>query len=339
MKDDLVKWYLNLDGYSKEEFAKINTLREDPGVENEEKFLELSQQFIDRMPFSNLNVNDVYIRFGESASYLIREIFKKEVDDDTLVITTTYEHTTVRECLTHCKNTYEFEKEKIMNYSFDDVIMLSKKYEKVFVYMIGTNLSTGEITPQLFFEQLKQELTRHNIKHKILIDDVHGMFITPRDYRIFDYVIYTAHALVPMYDMGLVISKTDDIGFKCYNWGVNYLERMDIVLKRKAKLMMFRNIMFQLLNKLFSNKKYFRYFNYTTNHIFAVETTGIYYTPEEYDILHDYKIRVAKDPVYVSWIRIRYQEFVKHDEKTALEALHYLENLIKRKIMIMEMKE
>jgi hypothetical protein len=40
-----------------------------------------------------------------------------------------------------------------------------------------------------------------------MIDDVHGMFLIPRDYSIFDYILYTAHSLIPNYEMGFLISK------------------------------------------------------------------------------------------------------------------------------------
>ena len=339
MNDDLLKWYLSFDGYDEDEFKKLDTIRDEAGVERAEGFTELTQKFMDRMLYCNINSKNRYIRFDESGTAIIRKIFKKEVDDDTLVITTNYEHTAVQECVQNCNNVYKFDMDKIRNYETNEVIFLAKKYKKVFVYIIGTSLASGEIIPQLFFDQLKQELTKYDIPHKIVIDDVHGMFITPRDYSMFDYVLYTAHALVPGYDMGMLISKTDDIGFTYYDWGDKYLERLDIVLKRRAKIMMFKNVMFQLLNKTFCNKKYFRYYDYTTNHIFAVETKELYFTKEEYDKLHSYRIRITKEPSYYSWIRIRYQELTKQPYEKAIEGLHYLDRLIKTKIMTVEMRE
>lgn len=59
------------------------------------------------------------------------------------------------------------------------------------------------------------------------------MFITPRDYRIFDYVLYTAHSLVTEYDMGILISKEHKFGKLALNWGEEYLKRLDIVLNKK----------------------------------------------------------------------------------------------------------
>ena len=340
MNDDLIKWYLNSDGYNEEEIEKLNMVRVENGItSSNEEFKRLTQEFIDRMPYANISSDNRFITFGESGTYLIQKIFEKEVDDDTLVISTDYEHNAVQDCLNKCKNVYKFKNDKIRSYFTDELVRLSKNYKKVFVYIIGTQLSTGEITPQLFFDKLKDELVKNNIEHKILIDDVHGMFITPRNYDMFDYVLYTAHSLVTMYDMGMLISKTDDIGFKYYNWGVNYLERLDIVLKRKVKLMMFKNIMFQLLNKLFSDKKYFDYYNYTTNHIFSVQTRHIFYTKEEYDILDSYKIRIAERPMEVSWLRIRYQEFSKQTVERAIEGLNYLEKLMRVKMMVAEMRE
>lgn len=105
---------------------------------------------MDRMLYCNINSKNRYIRFDESGTAIIRKIFKKEVDDDTLVITTNYEHTAVQECVQNCNNVYKFDMDKIRNYKTNEVMFLAKKYKKVFVYIIGTSLASGEIIPQLF---------------------------------------------------------------------------------------------------------------------------------------------------------------------------------------------
>ena len=339
--DDLIKWYLENDTYTDEERELMKTLRPElPKLDYTEDFTKLEQEYFDRMPFCNISSEDRCIRFDESGSSFINKVFDKEVDDETLVVSTTYEHGSVQKRLKEVKNLLLLNSDNdIRGYQIDKIINEAKKYKKVFLYIIGTQLSTGEITPQLFFEDVKEALVKNNIEHKILIDDVHGMFVTPRDYRIFDYVLYTAHSLVNEYEMGILISKDGDLGLKAYNWGKEYLKRLDIILGKKEKMMQFKNIMIQYLNKLIADTSTFRLYTQTANHIFAVETKGLYYTEEEYEKLDSYKIRVSEHKIANSWIRIRFQEFTRQSTERAIEGLKYLTKLINRAQMIKKMRE
>ena len=339
--DDLIKWYLENDTYTDEERELMKTLRPElPKLDYTEDFTKLEQEYFDRMPFCNISSEDRCIRFDESGSSFINKVFDKEVDDETLVVSTTYEHGSVQKRLKEVKNLLLLNSDNdIRGYQIDKIINEAKKYKKVFLYIIGTQLSTGEITPQLFFEDVKEALVKNNIEHKILIDDVHGMFVTPRDYRIFDYVLYTAHSLVNEYEMGILISKDGDLGLKACNWGKEYLKRLDIILGKKEKMMQFKNIMIQYLNKLIADTSTFRLYTQTANHIFAVETKGLYYTEEEYEKLDSYKIRVSEHKIANSWIRIRFQEFTRQSTERAIEGLKYLTKLINRAQMIKKMRE
>ena len=339
--DKLIEWYLCQDPYTEEEKELLKTLRpEFPEIVDNDTYSELEKEYFNRMPFCNISSNTHCIRFDESGSSFINKIFDKEVDDDTLVVSTTYEHGSVQKRLKEVKNILLLNSDNdIRGYNIEKVINEAKKYKKTFVYIIGTQLSTGEITPQMFFEELKQEFINNNINHKILIDDVHGMFVTPRDYRIFDYVLYTAHSLVNEYEMGVLISKENDLGLQAYNWGSEYLKRLDIILSKKEKMMQFKNIMIQYLNKLIADTSTFRLYNQTANHIFAVETKGIYYSEKEYDKLDSYKIRVSEHKIANSWIRIRFQEFTRQTPEKAIEGLHYLFKVINKAMMIKNMRE
>ena len=339
--DDLIKWYLENNTYTEEERSLLKTFRQElPVLDETDKFKELEQEYFNRMPFCNISSNDRCVRFDESGSSFINKVFDKEVDDDTLVVSTTYEHGSVQKRLKEVKNLLLLNSDNdIRGYQIDKIIKEAKKYKKVFLYIIGTQLSTGEITPQLFFEDVKEALVKNNIEHKILIDDVHGMFVTPRDYRIFDYILYTAHSLVNEYEMGILISKDGDLGMKAYNWGSEYLKRLDIILSKKEKMMQFKNIMIQYLNKLIADTSTFRLYTQTANHIFAVETKGLYYTEDEYNKLDSYKIRVSEHKIANSWIRIRFQEFTRQTPEKAIEGLKYLTKLINRAQMIKKMRE
>lgn len=339
--DDLIKWYINYDSFSKEEAELLDIPRKDnPLIVDEDTYSKLCQCFFNKMPFCNISAKDRFLVFDDSGTKLINDIFEKEVDDETLVISTTYEHGSVQKCLKNSKNVLYLDLNKEINaYNFSNVIKESRQYKKVFVYIIGTQLSTGEITPQLFFEELKQCLIANNVTHKIMIDDVHGMFLLPRDYRMFDYILYTAHSLVPAYDMGMLISKTDDFGIKAYNWGNEYLKRLTIVLSKRQKMAWFKNLMIQYFNKLIADTNTFSIYNKTVDHIFSIWTKGLFYTNDEWNKLDEYRIRVSEHKTDINFIRIRFQEFSRLSDEKAVEGLHCLLKIVNRALLKKQMRE
>ena len=338
--DELIKWYMALDGFSQSEKELLGIPRKDllEPVPYDERYKALMQEYFNRMPFCNINSDNRYITFDESGTAFIDEIFKNEVDDKTLVISTNYEHTSVQKQLVNVKNKILLNTDELRKCDFGVLLKGVEKFKKVFVYVIGTQLCTGEITPQIFFEGLKSALVNKNIPHKIMIDDVHGMFLIPRDYRLFDYVLYTAHALVNEYDMGMLISKDKIFGKYAYDWAEEYLKRLNIVLKRKSKMFLFKNILTEYFSDLLVNSDIFRQYTQTTQHIFAVETKGIEYTEEERDILDSYEIAVSAHPMYLNWLRIRFQEFSRLDLEKAVEGLHYLGKLLEKRMYICRLK-
>lgn len=327
---NLVNWYINYKGFTEEEEKLMLELREEnPTFVNDDIFKNLEQEYFNRMPYCNISTKDRYLRFDESGTALINKIFEKEVDDNTLVITTRYEHNAVKDCLDKCKNVLTLVLEDLTSFDFSKISEEIKGYNKIFVYVIGTQLMTGEITPQMFYVELKQLLENNNKHFKIMIDDVHGMFLTPRDYSIFDYVLYTAHSLVCDYNMGILISKEDDIGIKAYNWGINYLKRLDLVLDRKDKLFMFKNVLAQYFCKILGDKR-FKLLTPTTQHIFSIETTGMYFTKKMRDNLFEYRIKIDEENYYHNHIRIRFQEFCRQKPENILKGLELLYKTIEQ---------
>lgn len=324
---ELLDWYIDYDKFSEEEENLLLSLREEePNFTTDDEFKMLEDEFFNRMPFCNISSENRYLRFDVSGTAIIDKVFEKEVDDDTLVISTRFEHNAVWDALSRCKNVYKFE--SLKNYDLNEIAKLLNKYKKVFVYIIGTQLMTGEITPQNFFIKLKSLLINHNKPHKMLIDDVHGMFITPRDYTLFDYVLYTAHSLVCDYNMGCLISKENDIGIPAYNWGKDYLKRLDLVLSRKEKLYMFKNILYQYFSEILESDRY-NLIPATTQHIFSIETTGVYFTKKMCKDLFDYRIKIDEENYYHSHIRIRFQEFIRQSPENIYKGINLLLDTLK----------
>ena len=274
---NIIEWWNNLNPLTKEEqslidrrlchtieemndeerkVAHIYCLDNTPIESSDDDFKTLTNEFFNRMPFCNCNNSNKDLSFEVSATTFINKLFETYVDDDTLVISSDSEHPNVKKNIDKCLNKMILNHyTDIRGYQIDKIIKESKNYKKVFVYIIGTRNDTGEITPQLFFEELKKSFIKNNIEHKIILDDVQGMFLVPRDYRIFDYVIGTAHAVCTGYDMGILISNEYFMGKKAYNWGSEYLKSLDIVLKRQEKFSMFRDILIQYYSKRIAHNR------------------------------------------------------------------------------------
>ena len=317
---DLTKWWLNYMPLNNEEqklIEKYNTTN--PIIDGTEKYSVMEKEYFDRMPFCNLS-NEYHITFSETATNFINSLFNDYVDDDTLIISSCCEHTNVNKNLEKYNNKLLLTMDEIISLKIEQYINYIKQYKKVFVYIIGTQISNGVITPQVFFEKLKKILIYNNIQNIFVLDDVHGMFITPRDYSLFDYIIYTAHSLIRNYDMGLLISKNEKYGYKALNWGKEYLEMLDIIIKRMNKMRMFSYIMTNEFYEYISNGKFIMN-NFTTPHIFAPMTTQYKYTQRMYDMLDKNEVRLEGIELKNTYIRFRAQHYIKNPE--------YLTNSIK----------
>ena len=323
--ENILNWWLEYQKISPEELSILQKIRDDNIIKSSD-YANLEDEYFSRMPFCNVSSKTHHITFDLCATDLIKKIFKKEVDDETLVVYSEYEHPAPLDEIKKCKNTYVLSNyNNLYTLGVSDIISEAKKYKKVFVYIIGTQISTGEITPQEFFIKLKSELIRNNIEHKIAIDDVHGMFLIPRDYSLFDYVISTAHALVRGYDMGILISK-EYFGDCIYNWGKDYIGLLDIILKRKDKLNIFRTIMTEYFSDYLALNN-FELFNRTCNHIFSLKTKGLHFTNSMIEELKKYEIWL-EDLRYDSYaFRFRGQQYIKNPE-LCIEGIKKMRNII-----------
>lgn len=312
---DITKWWIDYIPLNEKEqhlITKVNSTS--PQESSDIEFDEIEREYFSRMPFCNISENTHHITFSSCATDFINGLFEKYVDNETLVIHSNNEHDNVVKNWQQCKNTLEVNYDtEIKPLNVHRIINESKKYKKVFVYIIGTQISTGQITPQLFFEKLKEQFIINNIKHTIVLDDVHGMFLTPRDYSIFDYVLYTAHALIKKYDMGIMVSKDKFMGNQAINWGKEYLEMLDVILKRKEKMRLFPQIMREeFYEEILSNQC--QLCDYVTPHIFSLKTNGMRFTTQMYERLNNYNIRLEGIDKPNTYIRFRAQHYIQHPE-------------------------
>lgn len=330
---DLIEWYYKYNNVSDDERKILLSLRQTPITDDcteEEKSL-LTKQWLSIVPYHNISEKDYKLTFDETATTIINKVFEKEVDNDTLVITSCSEHPSVEEAVTHCKNVIKLD---IYSDNFKNELKQLKnlkQFKKVFVYIIGTEVGTGVITPQYIFEQVINYLKENNCFYKIMIDDVHGLFTVPRDYSIFDYILCTAHSLVPKYNMGILLSKSGDIGVCSKACSEEYLPRLNITLRNKANFLLFKNIIYEYLYDLLNNKEHFELYNYTSNHIFAIKVKNLDLWKYKEDLFKYYfeinKKQIIDKELSMN-LKIRYQEFIAIGFENAIDGLKSLRRIL-----------
>lgn len=223
--------------------------------------------------------DDYHFTFSTSATDLIKQLFKKYVDDDTLVLTTNSEHPKVQEVLKTCKNVIKvFDKERLQHFTVDN------KYKRVFVYMIGTMCATGHIVYDQEFETIIETAKASGKEVVTVIDAVQELFLLPRNYNKFDYIIGTAHALIPEYNVGLLLSKDSTIG-KRLAIAQPFLTMLNWLMKRKEYLYQFSTLM----SMEFGNTRNTQFYHdFGISHLFFIKTqNGEFNQMSEEDVVND----------------------------------------------------
>lgn len=328
MDNNLIKWYLTYNNFSNQQKKYIQNLKStNINIVNQNKTVS---EYFSLMLYSNININNYNINFGDNGSFFINCIFNQFINDQTLVITTRYQHNAVKDNLKKCKNVVQLQVDDIINFDRQKILNYIENFNNIFVYIIGVQIMTGQITPQSFFIQIKNLLIQKKKNFKLMIDDVHGMFLIPRDYSIFDYILYTAHSLIPNYEMGFLISKKQNkqFGIINTNYGEEYLNKLKLILSKRDKLFLFNTIMSQYFSDILKNKQIYRLLSPTVQHIFSIQTTGLLFTKKMKEKLLQYKIKIEQQNYYYNHIRIRYQEFIMLQHDKAVEGLQYLKKCL-----------
>lgn len=324
MDNNLIKWYLAYNNFTnqqknyiqKSKITNINIINQNKTVSD----------YFSLMLYSNIDINNYNINFGDNGRFFINCIFNQLVTDQTLIITTKYQHDTVKANLKLCKNVIQLQIDDIINFDREKILSYIENFNNIFVYIIGVQIMTGQITPQQFFIQIRNLLIQKKKNFKLMIDDVHGMFLIPRDYSIFDYILYTAHSLIPNYQMGFLISRKQNkqFGIINTNYGEEYLNKLRLILTKKDKLFLFKTVMTQYFSDILKKNKIYKLLSPTVQHIFSIQTAGLFFTQKIKEKLLQYKIKIEQQNYYYNHIRIRYQEFIMLQYDKAIEGLQYL---------------
>lgn len=321
--NSLIDWWLHSKEFTEAELEYLNYFCYTNKVEYDgEGWNKLVENLKGYIPLGHtLNSHNLYLH--ESASNFITYLFDKYVTDDTLLITSIVEHDIVEQNIArlnrggvdHVRMHY-YNGMKSCNLSQIIQATQNKQYKKAFVYIIGTQITTGENTPQEFYIKLRKYLERMGIEVVMVIDDVHGMYLHPRDYGTFDYVICTAHALIRRWDMGIMWSKTkEDYGHHWGNCLKGYTDRLNMILSRVNKLATFSSMVYDALFNDF-NIPNVEYVTDSVSHIFSLKVSvppRFIYTQDEVKKLSELEVQLGtqdynKENIF--YIRMRASQYI-----------------------------
>ena len=110
--------------------------------------------------------------------------------------------------------------------------------------MIALSVGDPHYLNNCIVEQLQNILSESNKQFVTVLDAVQELFLLPRDYSIYDYVVGTSHALIPNYDMGMLFGK-EELSYKAGNWLKDFNDCMEILLRNRDKLYQLNVVMRQ----------------------------------------------------------------------------------------------
>lgn len=234
----------------------------------------ICESIISKLPQAKI-LKDYHLSFDSCATNIIQQLFDKYVDDDTLILTTEIEHFKVNEILSNYKNVLKIIKPNLVNFdligNFKEDIDLSviiSNYKKVFVFCVGVHSNTGIVNHQNLFIRLKQLFNSLNKESVFVLDAVQEMFMLPRDYSLFDYVIGTAHVLFPNFNLGICLSKDND--FRNYLINAEYFNTLLTILDKHKDI--FANYSYILTDNFQYLQNYGIKLHNHLPYIFAIET-------------------------------------------------------------------
>lgn len=248
---ELIQNWLDSFHFSKYEMYLLKDCRdveEDNSLHRHERETERLLGFIPCPNFKNREVSLWY-----NATGLINNLFDRYVDNDTVVITTGSEHGSVRNALQKCQNVlYPIVHGKIVDLSC--VENAAKHFKKAFIYTIALSVGDEHYLCNDDVMLIQNILKENGVEFVSVLDAVQEMFLLPRDYSIYDYVVNTAHALLPNYNLGMVFG-TYKLGFRSGSALSQYCDLLEILFTEKDKYYLLNNIMRQHFAKYVKGDK------------------------------------------------------------------------------------
>lgn len=215
-----------------------------------------------------------YPSFALSATELIHKLFVKYTVPNTLIITTPNEHENVQRIIKHLNTDVVYVDPNDTQFDMG-IIDRASQYSNVILYMIGTQYSTGIVNNYGLYRWIKYQIEKYGIPCILICDACQELFLLDRDYTDFDYVIYTGHSLVQLFNLGMLFSKEPiDIG---NHWAHNvdyYIDCLSFVLDRKKHLLQFNQVMNKAFATEIDNHKVV-VFNNSAPHLFCFKLNNL----------------------------------------------------------------
>lgn len=346
MTSKMIEWWTKFQPFTEDELMLREKLCSDNidyskiTAEELPDYLSCQNQLFDAMPWTENIRNSYNFYFTPSCTAAIDSLFDKYVDDHTLVITTSLEHPSVLANLEKCKHVVVLdypESTLRVNNSFikrvhDKVSKhindtLFTDMNKVFIYVVGTYVAYSNIHSNSMIQDLVNVASRFITEDNIttVLDDCQGMFLVPRDYSMFDFVLCTSHAITRL-DSGIILSNKQVVGTQALEPISKLIERLQPVLDRRYKLSLFREIMSQYFDQ-YRGKFQVIEQDVAASHIFSMIDKDKLLGEEEIKLLEKYGIRVDGENTDMQILRFRAMHFLFFPEEL-LSGLIILEELL-----------
>lgn len=343
MTSNTIEWWTRFQPFTKDELRLREKLCSDDidysriTAEELPDYLRYQKQLFDAMPWAE-SIRDAYnFYFTPSCTNAIDALFNKYVDDDTLVITTSLEHPSVIANLEKCKHVVMLDyPESTLRVNSMFMSRVCSKIDKdslarvkrVFIYVVGTHVAYANVHSNSMIQDLIDAASRYVSEENIItvLDDCQGMFLIPRDYSIFDFILCTSHAITRL-DSGIILSNKQVVGTQALEPISKLIERLKPVLDRRYKLSLFREIMSQYFDQ---HRDKFQVIeqDVAASHLFSVIDRDNVLEKEEIELLEKYGIRVdgaSSDSTHI--LRFRAMHFLFYPEDL-LNGLSILEELL-----------
>ena len=231
--------------------------------------------FFKHILYSNISLDQYYVSYDSCATNIINKLFDTYVTENTLIITSFNEHPSV------LNNLNKFNSNNIVYINNISTIfnLNFQQYSNIFIYICATPAYGTNIIPNSIIKKLQKKIYTYNNNIITVLDDVQGFFLYPRDYSIYDYIIGTAHAIIPNFNLGYVISKRNNKQiFNLYSayYEIKFINALNSIFKYKHLLYQYSTILSQYYYELTTNKK-FRLYNEVPFKFYIIDQEKIDY--------------------------------------------------------------
>lgn len=194
---------------------------------------------------------NMWVSTADCATTLIGKLFESYADNDTLIVTTEFEHENVRDkYIPKYSNVFKLNVQEFETGNLSRLVnfIKDKKPSKVFVYMIGTRVTSGYMMPQSILNHVKLILTKFKIPHVFCLDACQEI-CKIRDYTMFDHIVFTAHSALMYFNLGILYSK-ENPHFGC-NWEryCRFIEQKKQLIDSNIDLLLFNTRMKNILSE------------------------------------------------------------------------------------------